>query len=459
MAKNKKIVRYKKPWHMNIGVIIFLVIFVYLSYFVYQYFTTEHVSVYEVEQGKIAQDRDYTGLILRDETVYYADKAGSIHYFIQDGSKAKSKSYVYTIDETGEFYKANLETMNGNTKLNQRNLDQLRAAAHKFTLNYSDAAFYQVYNFSFDMQAELKESLTQAALDGYAEELLDNSKLHISRTERSGIVAYYVDGLESLTADNITQAMFDQAAYRKNHLFGKKEVKKNDPVYKMINSERWSIVIPISPEIKQQLAGQTELGIRFKKDHSTAVAAIAMLQKEAQDYLLLTMEHSVIRFAGERFIEVELLLKELSGLKIPNTAILEKDFFVVPMAYITKGGNSKQNGVIKETLTREGEKKAEFIAVEPFFESEDGYYIDHEELVQGDTILMPDAKEKLTLGRTASLPGVYNINKGYAVFKRIEVISQNKEYTIIQEKTEYGLSVYDHIALDSSILKEHELIK
>ena len=57
----------------------------------------------------------------------------------------------------------------------------------------------------------------------------------------------------------------------------------------------------------------------------------------------------------------------------------------------------------------------------------------------------------------SSLIGVYNINKGYAVFKQINIIYENEEYAIIETKTSYGISLYDHIALDASEIKENQL--
>ena len=51
--KNKKIVKFHRVSQINIGVIIFLIIFIYLLYNVYVYFTTERVAVYEVSQGTI----------------------------------------------------------------------------------------------------------------------------------------------------------------------------------------------------------------------------------------------------------------------------------------------------------------------------------------------------------------------------------------------------------------------
>lgn len=50
----------------------------------------------------------------------------------------------------------------------------------------------------------------------------------------------------------------------------------------------------------------------------------------------------------------------------------------------------------------------------------------------------------------ATLQGVYNINRGYTVFKKIEVLTSNDEYYTVKRGTDYGLSVYDHIVLDAS---------
>ena len=56
------------------------------------------------------------------------------------------------------------------------------------------------------------------------------------------------------------------------------------------------------------------------------------------------------------------------------------------------------------------------------------------------------------------LTGVYNINKGYAVFKQIDILAQNNKYTIVDTGTSYGVALYDHIALDGSKIKENQLV-
>ena len=69
MNEHKKVVKYRKPFNINIGVIIFIIIFIYLVFNVFTYITTTHTSVYEVEQGTMAENNVYRGLILRDETI------------------------------------------------------------------------------------------------------------------------------------------------------------------------------------------------------------------------------------------------------------------------------------------------------------------------------------------------------------------------------------------------------
>ena len=60
MAKNKKIVRYRKPLNINVGMIIFAMIFVYLSFSVYTYLRRDHVQFYEVVEGSIVNNKKCT---------------------------------------------------------------------------------------------------------------------------------------------------------------------------------------------------------------------------------------------------------------------------------------------------------------------------------------------------------------------------------------------------------------
>ena len=67
--------------------------------------------------------------------------------------------------------------------------------------------------------------------------------------------------------------------------------------------------------------------------------------------------------------------------------------------------------------------------------------------------MRPDSQERFQVGITASLQGVYNINKGYTVFRQIEVLAQSDDFYTIRKNMSYGLNVYDHIVLNASMIK------
>ena len=107
----------------------------------------------------------------------------------------------------------------------------------------------------------------------------------------------------------------------------------------------------------------------------------------------------------------------------------------------------------------DGEFVTKFIAVAVAQEKGNSYYIAAEELLGEEIVLKPDSNETYTLNKQEPLQGVYNINRGYAVFRRVEVLFQNEEYSIVGTGTKYGISLYDHIALDASRITENEIIQ
>ena len=56
------------------------------------------------------------------------------------------------------------------------------------------------------------------------------------------------------------------------------------------------------------------------------------------------------------------------------------------------------------------------------------------------------------------LKGVYCVNTGYTVFKRIEILDQNNEYYVVKKGVSHGISVYDHIVLDAEKYTENQMI-
>ena len=77
--KNKKIIRYRRPLNINVGMIIFALIFVYMVFSVTAYIRRDKVQFYEVQEGSIVNNKNYTGIILRQEEEKNADRSGYVN--------------------------------------------------------------------------------------------------------------------------------------------------------------------------------------------------------------------------------------------------------------------------------------------------------------------------------------------------------------------------------------------
>ena len=135
-----------------------------------------------------------------------------------------------------------------------------------------------------------------------------------------------------------------------------------------------------------------------------------------------------------------------------------KEFFIIPKEYVTNGGKSGNPGVLREIYTEDGAASSEFIETTIYNETQTECYLDDSQLRIGDYIIKPESTQKEVVSKRGSLTGVYNVNKGYADFKQIDVLYNNDEYSIIKPNTQYGLAVYDYIALDASSVEDNEIL-
>ncbi len=152
----------------------------------------------------------------------------------------------------------------------------------------------------------------------------------------------------------------------------------------------------------------------------------------------------------------KLILEDESGLKIPKSSVTKKDFYLVPENYLTQGGNSKETGV----LIHNDSDDAQFKKVDVYYrDTETGMvYLDPNAFDKNTTLIKPDSTETYKLKKTKSLQGVYNINKGYAVFKQIHILCESDEYYIVESGNSYGLANYDHIALVGKDVRENDIV-
>ena len=461
MAKRQNVVKMSRSHNLNIGVVIFLIIIIYVVFNVFSYLTSSPIAEYEVGQGTIATNHIYQGLIIRDETVVYAGQSGYINYYMKNASKASVNDVIYSIDTTGDISKQITTASEDGSSLNTQVLSNISSEIDAFRNSYDPNAFSSVYNFKNEMDAQISQTLSVNALASLVD-VVDsaeaNKTFYKKKSEKPGVIVYYTDGYENVTTDNFTSNNFTDT-YSKKTLSSNAKVASNDPAYKRINSESWNIILPINDDMIKQLDEDNPyIKIRFCKDDYSLTVPYTLVKKDGTYYLNLSLKTAMVRYVNDRFVDVELVLSEDTGLKIPTSSITSKEFYTVPKEYFTTGGDSNAPCLLVEE--KKGDKKSvNLVTPTIYYEKDDNYYIDDEFVTAGDVIAKTDSTKTYTIGNDViKLTGVYNINKGYAVFKQINILTKNEDYAIIETKTTYGISLYDHIALDGSKVKENQLV-
>ena len=460
-ASGNKIAKYKRPINLNIGMIIFAVIFIYVIICVFMYLSTEHVVGYEVQEGALSSDNIYRGIALRKEKIITGTNAGYTNYYSREGERVAAGNLIYTIDETGKLSDYIKTSETGENSLSDKDLSELKTEIESFANGFDKTNFSDIYNFKYSVQGTVIKLANYNILQN-ANALNDSSNTAVIdyyNASESGIVIYSIDGYEDLTLQDMKAEYFDQKNYQKEHLINNELVAAGDPVYKLSTDEDWSIVIQVTPDLAEELLKKEYVEVKFLKNQYTSWGLVDTYTNEEGDtFASLTFTNSMITFCTERFVDIELLLENEKGLKIPNSAIVEKEFFIVPKEYVTQGGSKGEKGVLLETYDEEGTSVIQFIETTIYEETENEYYLDDTVLRSGNYLVKPDSTEKYAVSRIGSLQGVYNINKGYADFKQIIILYQNDEYSIVKSNTTYGLNVYDYIVLDAATVEDNDFI-
>lgn len=457
MAGNKltNIQVYRKKWNINIGVIIFGAVFIYLVVTVLLYLTGNHVTAYEVREGSILKDNAYTGFIVRDETIVQAESDGYINYFALEGSKVGAKTRVYTLSDKKLELTSN--TDEGSQELTSEEQNSILMKTQSFSENFSEEQFNDVYTLKNNITNVLESKSNQsrqAQLDAMVAE--GNNGLQIYTAVSDGIILYSTDGYENITTDQVTEDDVSKANYESKNLTDNTKIKAGDPVYKLIRSNDWSVVILLDDETAKELADVNRVKVSFSKDNETTYAGFSIQTKKDTSYGILTFDSSMIRYAEERYLDLELILEDESGLKIPKSSVVTKKFYTVPKDYLTSGGNSSGTGVLVDI----GKDQSQFQSVEVYYSDEESnlVYLDYDAFDSNTVLKKPDSSETYELTKTKKLKGVYNINKGYAIFRQVQILCESDEYYIVASGQDYGLTNYDHIALYGDSVRTDDVV-
>lgn len=454
--------KIRKLFSMNIGTMLFGMLFIYMAFSAILYLTSPKIESYQVIAGPLSRNETYTGLAIREESVHQAETSGYITYYAREGSKINADGVVYGISST--------KTSDSQTELSTDELSSIRNQMLNFSKGFNSSNFNSTYSFKYEMEGNI---LQYAGVTGNStsdqndstSSVVSYGNQTINKADSDGIVLYSKDGYEGRTVDSLTTEDFDQNSYHETDLKTQGSVNTGDSLYTLITDEKWSLILPLSEKQAAKLADRTAVRVKFLKDDKTQSGDFSIIEIDGAKYGKIDFNKGLIRYASDRFLEIELVTNTVTGLKVPLSSIVTKEFYVIPSKYATTNTDSQETGF----MVQNNGKNNTFVTSTIYAQEEqsgskdDGetsylYYVDKKDFKEGDVIISQKDQSKFVVSDIGVLEGVYCINQGYAVFRRIEILDQNEEYAIVSKATSYGLSRYDHIVRNADDVNEEDIL-
>lgn len=464
--KNQKVVKMKRRNSYLTGT--FLCIFaIYVLVLFIQSFTKEHVSIYEVNQNQLADNENLRGMILRDEEIITATDSGYINYYVGEGSRLAATTTVYSVDEFGDATQETAAMDTTNVTLSEDDTRKLRGDIANFRNHFNLSDYSGIVNFHYNIEntlLELSDINLAQNLSKLKKESGSGSSFQLVKAKQTGIISFSSDGLENLTIDEVTPEHFEEMTDQWEQLRTGESVEKGSPVYRVINSEKWSIVVLLTKEQFVKLSQKDTAVVKIKKDNSKLKAKVRTFTSDGNYYVNLVFDKYMIHYLNNRYLDIEILFDNAEGLKIPVSSIIKKNCYVIPEEYITEGTGtqvSNKKGLVSITYSKAGEEEYNFIPADIYWKDENGrVYVDASLLEPGATIALADGNNisKMQVTQIQELEGVYNCNQGYCKFQYINKLYENEEYAIIEKGNVYSLSNYDHIILNPKLINEDDII-
>ena len=304
MGQAKKVVKVRRRKSINIGFVVFLIVFVYLAANVFMYFTKTHLSIYEVMDGTTADDTIVEGVILRKEKLISTSRAGYINYYQKEGSRVSKKSKLYSIDESKKFYEL-LENSGDGFQFSSSDIDTVKKEILKFTCNYDKVNYKNVKDFKYNINNTIAE-ITMEQLMDQAIDQMDKLNFQVVQSKYSGILTYHFDGYEELKAKNVNPDTFNKENYKQEQLRTNDIIAIDSPVCKIVTSEDWQVVTMLSEEqykkLEEKSKKSSKLKVTILKNDFTTYVPFELTKKDDVYYATLSFDKYMINHMENPFM-------------------------------------------------------------------------------------------------------------------------------------------------------------
>ncbi len=450
----------KSKVHFTYFIALFVMIYLVAQFVIF--LSRDTLNYVVAKQGEIVETFSAQGVVIREEQLVKATADGIVQYYHPGGKELQKGSLVCTLmddyygdileEKISEIYSQIQEADRGEYEEASNSLDNsISSAIASYLRNKTENDYAAMYR--------LKENLEDAVSkrkDMYS--LMSNTKVAALLSQQgiylneqssvlsnlylsdAGVIDYSYDGYEGWTVDQIGADFINQynGAYSYFEI-NMQKITSGTPLYRLISSPVWNIVIYITEEQAQYFSGEYSVSFVYNSTEKMTGIIQSLEQVGDNQYkLVLKLNSKVQEFMNDRIANLVFTKNSRRGIKISDSCIVQQSYYCVPAAYIVSSGNDQ--GVLAVEGSGVSFKKLTVAAVV------DGKaYIELGESVQAGTVIQAEnSTDTTTISEIEQVEGVYVVNGGYEQFQIIKKIYQAQGYAIVE-----GISLYDRIKINS----------
>ncbi|MBR3833550.1 MAG: hypothetical protein IKJ73_04485 [Lachnospiraceae bacterium] len=375
MSRNNNVVKINKPIKVNAATCVVAAILLYVIICVIKMAAKEPISIYRVSKSNVNNNITLNGLAIRDEQLIKTTNAGYVCYYIRDGEKVMKGSTVCTVDETGSLVNTVADSDGFEALLNEEDYADIRELISLYKVSYSDETFFEAYNFENNVNNKVLELTNEVMM----QQITDNNFSNLSgiKSSYSGIVTYYIDGYEGYDISKVKASDFDKSKYSKQTLKTGEIVSAGSDIVKIIPSEKWNIIAPITDQQISALADSEMISFKINNSSYIVYMPYTIINSADGKYINISLDKYLYNYMAERFLTIEIIRDQDEGLKVPNSALVTKDVYKIPISYLTAGGNqSNENRFNVQSKDENGNLVNKLVEPTIFKIDEDYCYVD-----------------------------------------------------------------------------------
>ena len=417
------------------------------------------------KQGEIVETFSTQGVVIRSEQLVNAHEDGIVQYYFPGGKELMKNTLVCTLlddyyggileEKINELYAEIQDVDSGEYADAFKSLDEdISSSIASFLRSRSTNHYSALYDLQGDLQNAVSKRKDMYSLMSNTKvaSLLQQQGIYINEQNKvisnlylpeGGVIDYSYDRYEGWNTDQIGPDFIDNYDSHYNYFeINLQKVTAGTTLYRLVSSPVWYIVLYLDETQAEYFSGESNISFIYNSSQKLSgyIDTLELYDEESGTYkLVIKMTTRVQDFMNDRIVDLIFTKNSHSGIKISESCLVDQDAYILPSDYVAEVDG--QRGV----LAVYGEE-IRFVSLDILLEEKAMcYFLMPENLAAGTVIQKPNSSDRMSVGQTANVSGVYVVNGGYEDFKIVSVDYRSQGYAIVR-----GVEMYDRIKVGVS---------